>query len=176
MAVEPPLIFVTVGTDHHPFNRLIHWVDTWVRDRSYPMERCVMQTGTSVKSPVAKCQSYLTVEEMRELLETASAVVCHGGPGTIFGCRAAGRVPIVVPRRARLGEHVDDHQVAFTRRLAQAGEIELCGDQEEMWQLLDRVVRDPDAFRSTASSSSSDAVRRFAELVDGLARRSSSSL
>ena len=26
-AVTRPLVFVTVGTDHHPFNRLVQWVD-----------------------------------------------------------------------------------------------------------------------------------------------------
>ena len=25
-----PLVFVTVGTDHHPFDRLIHWMDRWL--------------------------------------------------------------------------------------------------------------------------------------------------
>jgi UDP-N-acetylglucosamine--N-acetylmuramyl-(pentapeptide) pyrophosphoryl-undecaprenol N-acetylglucosamine transferase len=48
-------------------------------------------------------------------------VVCHGGAGIISSALAAGRKPIVVPRRAALGEHVDDHQYQLTRKLAEWG-------------------------------------------------------
>jgi UDP-N-acetylglucosamine--N-acetylmuramyl-(pentapeptide) pyrophosphoryl-undecaprenol N-acetylglucosamine transferase len=47
--------------------------------------------------------------------------VCHGGAGIISSALAAARRPIVVPRRASLGEHVDDHQYQLTRKLADWG-------------------------------------------------------
>ena len=44
--------------------------------------------------------------------------MCHAGAGIISAALAAGRKPIVVPRRAALGEHVDDHQHQLASKLA----------------------------------------------------------
>ncbi|HYB25773.1 MAG TPA: glycosyltransferase [Solirubrobacteraceae bacterium] len=62
---------------------------------------------------------FLGSGELEEALDSATAVVCHGGAGIISSALAAGRRPIVVPRRAALGEHVDDHQYQLTRKLAE---------------------------------------------------------
>jgi UDP-N-acetylglucosamine transferase subunit ALG13 len=60
-------------------------------------------------------------EELEAAVGSAAVVVCHGGAGIISSALAAGRRPIVVPRRAALGEHVDDHQYQLTRKLADWG-------------------------------------------------------
>ena len=39
-----PLVFVTVGSDHHRFDRLVSWVDAWAAGRDVD---CVIQYGTS---------------------------------------------------------------------------------------------------------------------------------
>ena len=30
------LVFVTVGTDYHPFDRLVDWIDRWVAGEADP--------------------------------------------------------------------------------------------------------------------------------------------
>jgi UDP-N-acetylglucosamine transferase subunit ALG13 len=75
----------------------------------------------------------------------------------------------VVPRQHRLGEHVDDHQVAFSRRLAAEGSVFLAEDEAELRRLLDRVAAEPAAFRSPAEQrGTATAVRAFERLVDDL--------
>jgi UDP-N-acetylglucosamine transferase subunit ALG13 len=103
-------------------------------------------------------------------MASAAAVVCHGGPGTILGARHTGAVPIVVPRQHRLGEHVDDHQVAFSRRLAADGdEIHLAETEADLHRLLDRVAAEPAAFRAgPGDRATGGAVREFERLVDRL--------
>ncbi|WNB85436.1 glycosyltransferase [Cellulomonas sp. ATA003] len=49
-------------------------------------------------------------EEFRAEIEAADVVVSHAGVGTFMRCLDAGKVAILVPRRAARGEHVDDHQ------------------------------------------------------------------
>jgi UDP-N-acetylglucosamine transferase subunit ALG13 len=147
-----PLLLVTVGTDHHRFDRLVRWVDDWLvaaGGAGAPL-RCLMQTGTSAppSSGAADWQPYLEFDALQAALRNAAAVVCHGGPGTILGARHLGAVPIVVPRRHQLGEHVDDHQVAFSRRLAAGGGVYLAESQADLHALLDRVTVDPAAFRA----------------------------
>jgi UDP-N-acetylglucosamine transferase subunit ALG13 len=170
-----PLLLVTVGTDHHPFDRLVRWADAWLAGHPGAL-RCLMQTGTSTPpARPAAWQAYLEFEALQAAMAKAAAVVCHGGPGTILGARHMGAVPIVVPRQHRLGEHVDDHQVAFSRRLAAEGDdVHLAETEADLHRLLDRVVSEPAAFRSGSAGQTpagrdrATAVREFGRLVDGL--------
>ena len=167
---ELPLLLVTVGTDHHPFDRLVRWAGAWF-DGHPGRLRCLMQTGTSAPpAGGAEWQAYLEYDALQEAMASAAAVVCHGGPGTILGARHMGAVPIVVPRQHRLGEHVDDHQVAFSRRLAADGdEIHLAETGADLHRLLDRVAAEPAAFRAgPGDRDTGGAVRAFERLVDGL--------
>ena len=167
-----PLLLVTVGTDHHPFDRLVRWVDGWLGTpggRAAGL-RCLMQTGTSAPpAGVADWHAYLEFNALQAAMREAAAVVCHGGPGTILGARHIGVVPIVVPRQHRLGEHVDDHQVAFSRRLAAEGSVFLAEAEADLHGLLDRVAAEPAAFRAPAEHrGTAAAVRVFERLVDDL--------
>ncbi len=162
-------LFVTVGTDHHPFHRLIRWVDLWLEDGGALLVQCNIQGGTSWRGRQGTFHDLLSYQEIQAAMGRALAVVCHGGPGTIMEARALAHVPIVVPRLRRLGEAVDDHQVAFARRLAEAGEVHLAETEARLRKLLDRVLVEPEAFRSDrARQHGGEAVQRFQELVDEL--------
>lgn len=166
------LVFVTVGTDHHPFDRLVAWANAWVAAGRHHGAPCLIQTGTSKPPEHAEWRNYLRYDEMVEAMSRAVAVVCHGGPATIMDARRLGRLPIVVPRSSRLGEHVDDHQQRFAGRLADLGQVHVASSQDELFALLDRALADPRAFEPEETGEGiAQAVRRFEELVDGLFSR-----
>jgi len=168
MGGDRPLVLVVVGTDHHPFDRVVGWADAWARTN--PDSRVVVQFGTSRPPQVAEGHQLLPVGELRELTAEASVVVCHGGPGTIMGVREAGIVPIVVPRRSDLGEHVDDHQVRFAARMSMAGTIHLARDEASFDAMVARALHGDEAFRIDRldHDPAAEAVARFAQLVDEL--------
>jgi UDP-N-acetylglucosamine transferase subunit ALG13 len=165
---DAPLLLVTVGTDHHPFDRLVRWVDAWLEQA--PTEvRCLMQTGTSAPPRIATWRPYLSFQELQARMREAAAVVCHGGTATTLGALHLGLVPIVVPRRGRLGEHVDDHQVAFARRLHESGDIALAETEAELYARLAHAASDPAAFRApSVRPRTAEAALAFERLVDGL--------
>jgi UDP-N-acetylglucosamine transferase subunit ALG13 len=165
----PSLVFVTVGTDHHPFPRLMDWVDGWLADLDGGAVRCVVQSGATPPPRLAEWKAFLGREDMDTLMREATAVVCHGGPGTIMACRRVGIRPIVVPRRRTLGEHVDDHQVAFTRMLARKGEIALADTRGDFQAAVDFALSDSSAFRGASDlADPAEAARRFEQLIDEL--------
>jgi UDP-N-acetylglucosamine transferase subunit ALG13 len=163
-------VLATVGTDHHPFDRLVDWIDAWAERRA-DRARVVIQYGRSRRPSIAEGRAFLSPDELAELIGAAAAVVTHGGPGSIVDATAAGWVPIVVPRRPELGEHVDDHQVRFADRLVRAGAIRVPADRDEAWALLDAALEDRASLRRAPSETDGTvAAERFGALVDRLVR------
>lgn len=140
-----PLVFATVGTSEHPFNRLVTWLDNW--NAAHEGTRMIVQHGTARAPRHATGFDMITHDYMRECVSRALVVVTHGGPGSIMDARARGHVPIVVPRSGSLGEHVDDHQLLFTRALAGTGWIHLAESESALHSLLDDAARDIRAYR-----------------------------
>ncbi len=166
-----PLVFVTVGTDHHPFHRVVGWVDRWLEDGAGERVRCRIQFGTSSPPRLAEGSEYLGYPEMEASVAEAAVVVCHGGPGSVMMCRWMGKRPIVVPRRHDLGEHVDDHQLAFSRRMADEGELDLAEDEDRLRHLLERALAGgTEDGAGEAREIVARSLARFEELVDGLFR------
>ncbi len=167
---DDPDVLVTVGTDHHPFDRLIAWVDEWAG--ANPGVRVVAQHGTSLPLVAGANVALLRSDQLRSLLHHSRVVVTHGGPATIMECRQSGKIPIVVPRQPSLGEHVDDHQVRFTTRLARLGEVIVAADAGELHRILDEAMIHPDRIAHEVRGQVEATVVRFGEAVDAaLARK-----
>jgi UDP-N-acetylglucosamine transferase subunit ALG13 len=161
-------VFVTLGTDHHRFDRLITWVDLWTPPAGVAVD-ILVQHGATRPPQAGRGVPYLDTEALREVLAESDVVVAQGGPGGIMDARRAGRVPIVVPRRAALDEVVDDHQVAFARRLARAGTVRVVETCEQLHLQLDQAVQDPDAVRCPPLADTAVAAARAVErVVDGV--------
>jgi UDP-N-acetylglucosamine transferase subunit ALG13 len=113
------LIFVTVGTHEQPFNRLIQYMDELKRDGKID-EEVFIQTGYSTYEP-QYCQwsKMIPYNEMIRNVEEARIVITHGGPASFIMPLQIGKIPIVVPRKQEYGEHINNHQVAFARRIAE---------------------------------------------------------
>jgi len=158
-------VLVTVGTDHHPFDRLIGWIDRWPSAGNVDL---VVQYGTAVPPRDGRGRAFLGPEEFADLLAHADAIVCSGGPGAVMEARAAGVLPIVVPRRASLGEHVDDHQRAFAQFMAGRELVTLADDAEELYCALDTVVYRPDAFHIDPTVVRPAGITRIGRLIDDL--------
>jgi UDP-N-acetylglucosamine transferase subunit ALG13 len=169
MIEDRPLVFVTVGTDVFPFDRLMGWLEAWLRDGGSSKARVLVQSGSSKAPWGAESVTFLPYAEMQAAMGRASAVVCHGAGPSILEVLEHRLVPIVVPRRRALGEAVDDHQVLFSERLASEGRARIAESSEGLGSLLDQAIEDPDGFRlSQDSANGARAVEAFARAVTPL--------
>jgi len=167
-----PRVVVTVGTDHHPFDRLISWINDWLGQHPEQVGTFFVQWGTASIPPVCAGSRFLTTEQLDAVLNDAGAVICHGGPGLIADAWARGIVPIAVPRLRRLGEVVDDHQVDFCAKLAELGRIRLALTPAELATFLDEEAHGGNRPGIPRLDSDVEAtVARFAALVDELVHR-----
>lgn len=125
------MIFVTVGTHHQPFDRLLGALD------QLGDERLVVQYGPAEPPPGAtRAEAYMPFEQMLECFRQADAVITHAGVGSILCARREGHTPLVVPRRHDLGEHVDEHQAELTRALEARGSVVAVWDVAALAGLL----------------------------------------
>jgi UDP-N-acetylglucosamine transferase subunit ALG13 len=126
-------VLVTVGTNEAPFDRLLEAMS----GLDLGGERVIVQHGASSVRPAGtECVDFLPFDELDGLTRSARVVVCHAGIGSVAVALAHGRRPIVVPRRHRHGEAVDDHQVFFARRLEAAGLATVVDDLDALPALL----------------------------------------
>ncbi len=70
--------------------------------------------------PVA-AQRSLPWRDLAAAMKDADVVVAHTGIGSAIDAMESGKCPVLVPREARHGEHVDDHQRQIAAELAARG-------------------------------------------------------
>ncbi len=112
------MIFVTVGTHEQPFDRLVRKMDDLVAQGAIN-EEVIIQTGYCNYEPKhCTWQKLYPYKDMLRFVEKARIVITHGGPSSFIMPLQIGKIPIVVPRQVRFGEHINNHQVEFCERVA----------------------------------------------------------
>lgn len=126
--------FITLGNAHQSFARLLNAVAPLLSSLPQPV---VIQYGyTQFQSEQA--ESFAFVEAERFALEVARAevLIMHAGAGSVIHALGAGKVPIVAPRLAVYGEHVNNHQLEFARELAKMERIVLLEDMTRLQEAV----------------------------------------
>lgn len=111
------MILVTLGTHPQPMDRLLQSIDNLAENGLIREEVVVQAAAYGYRPRNAQLFGIESFDWIQESIRRASAIVSHAGPGTLCAIRLEGRVPVVVPRLSGRGEHVDDHQVAYSARL-----------------------------------------------------------
>lgn len=140
-----PRVVVSVGTDKHPFDRLIGWVEHWVVD--HRDVGVFIQYGTSAAPALTPGATQTHHADLVDMIASADVVISHGGPSTVMDVRSNGRLPIVVARNPQFGEHVDDHQMRFADHLNKHGMALLAKSEAELHSLIDQGLADPAKLR-----------------------------
>lgn len=116
-------VVVTLGTSGYDFGRLVRRLT----DLLPPTCEVVWQIGATRHSSAMgsggahHVHRVLSAGALAAAMADADLVVSHAGVGSALTALHAGRAPLLVPRRARFGEHVDDHQVQIARELTGRG-------------------------------------------------------
>lgn len=149
------MILFTIGTSV-PFDRLVAVADAVAEACD---ERVLVQGGRSqCELTRAELVPFIPSEELRALVAEARVVVMHAGAGSALLALDEAKRPVLVPRLRRFGEAVDDHQVAFGRRLAAIGLAHLVENPEALPAFLLSLA--PDEERPVARTPSLAAALR----------------
>jgi Uncharacterized conserved protein len=120
------MIFLTLGSQKFQFNRLLKEVDQLI-SKQIITDKVFAQTGYSDYRPDHfEFENFLDRQEFALMEARSDIVITHGGTGAIIGAVKSGKKVIAVPRLARFGEHVDDHQVQLIQQFDEMKIIEAC--------------------------------------------------
>ena len=133
-------IFITLGSQKFQFNRLLIAVDKLCDKKVISGEDVFAQTGYSDYVPRNfSYNNFLDREEFSVEMGKADIVITHGGTGAIIGAVKKGKKVIAVPRRAKYGEHVDDHQLQLVGQFKELDLICECDDTNELADAIEKV-------------------------------------
>ena len=136
------MIFMTVGTIL-PFDRLTKALDDWAAAQDSPPQ-IFAQVG-ELQSDSYRPSSFewterVTPTEFRARMEEAELTVTHAGIGTIVTALTLATPVLMVPRRAALGEHVNDHQLETVKHFADRPGVTLAMEPADLGAQLDRLL------------------------------------
>lgn len=163
------MIFVTVGTNETPFDRLVAAAGALVEVDP----EIVVQAGPSTVTLPDGCRRIGLIDhaDFLALLRNAASVVSHAGVGSILTCLGQGKRPIVVPRRAGLGEAVDDHQIQIARRFAAKDLVSLVENDGDLVRAVREAAPILPAVHAEASGLALDLRDYLDRVCDAQARR-----
>lgn len=122
--------FVSVGNAKQPFRRLLDAVARLAD--VFPKPVLVQHGHTPFISDRCKAVAFLGMEEFEASVREAELVILHAGAGSIIHALQVGKVPVVVPRLAEYGEHVNNHQMELARALADTGQVVVALNPDEL--------------------------------------------
>lgn len=157
------MIFVTLGSQKFQFNRLLIAIDKLVENSELPEDDVFAQTGYSDYVPKNyDYKNFLDRKEFAKDEAKADIVITHGGTGAIVGALKLEKRVIAVPRLAKYGEHVDNHQLQVLQEFDQSGLLCVCKD---ITKLADAVIYAKTTDFTKFKSNTSDFVKSIDEFI-----------
>ncbi|MGH3316204.1 MAG: glycosyltransferase [Nocardioidaceae bacterium] len=108
-------VVVMLGTSPYAFRSAVDAVLRTLPQVSTPDVEVTWQVGGTKVDPQslpagARVSASLPAAELQARVADADLVIAHAGVGSALTALGAGRRPVLLPRQASAGEHVDDHQ------------------------------------------------------------------
>ncbi len=159
------MIFVTVGNDFRDFSRLIREVDSIAPDIP---DEIVVQTGYSKYRPKnTKHFDFVPIDSAIEYLRASELVVSHAGIGTIILCKEYGIPIIILPRRKKFGEHMNDHQMEVAKILEErrGANVHVIYEESQLGTKILEVLKNSEKYTPVDNVGRANLIRAIREFV-----------
>lgn len=166
------MIFLTVG-GQLPFDRLVNAMDEIA---PFLDEEVFGQIGKTESTPKNfHAVNFLSPVEFQERFLSARVIVGHSGIGTILTGIQLEKPLVLMARRAALGEHRNDHQLATVEQLCKVQGVTIVEDASELRSaLVSPHLLHPEPASSESRVGLIGYLRReIAEIQDGKGRAKS---
>lgn len=133
------MIFVTVGTQRFPFDRLLKMIDIAMAANGFS-DDLFAQIGSGKYVPYNyRYTKFCSNDLFTKLIEDCDLIITHSGVGTIMKGLERNKPIIVVPRLAEYGEHVDNHQVQLAKAFAEKNYVFMYNEGDNILDLVKKA-------------------------------------
>ena len=133
------MIFVTLGSQKFQFNRLLMELDKLVEEKKISNDIFAQIGYSDYKPKNYEFKEFLDREQFSEFMDKCDTVITHGGTGAIVGAVKREKKVIAVPRLAKFGEHVDDHQLQIIDQFTNMNFIVGVKETNEIYEALEQL-------------------------------------
>ena len=137
------LIFVCVGSRDYQFNRLLKKIDELVENGEIK-DRVIAQIGQSEYEPhYYEWHRFIDRDNFKKYQAEADLIISHAGTGALIGALKLEKQVIAIPRLAKYGEHIDDHQTQISGVLAKEGYLREVLEMDKLGETIDLTYKNP---------------------------------
>ncbi|MEM6587049.1 MAG: glycosyltransferase [Pseudomonadota bacterium] len=113
-------------------------MDDWAA--LHPDMEVVAQLGDGATADHMTCHCVLPPETFRACCLRADLIVSHAGTGSFLMAHQVNKPLLVMPRRAALGEHRNDHQMATAAHFADHTGVHIVHEAEDVGPNIDLLL------------------------------------
>ena len=135
------MIFVTLGSQKFQFNRMLVEIDKLIEEGKITDEVFAQIGASDYKPRKFKYKDFLTQDEFKDYMKNANLAITHAGTGAIVTALKNDKLVIAIPRLAKYGEHVDDHQIQLIDEFKELNFIEPVYEIEQLGEALELVKK-----------------------------------
>lgn len=135
------MILVTLGTQDKNFVRLLEKIDQLINN-GLIKDKAIVQAGfTKYNSENMEIFDLIPQDEFNDLMDKADIIITHGGVGNIISALEKNKKVIAVPRLAKYGEHINDHQTQIIAKFNALGYIIGLQDVDELDDAVKQIKK-----------------------------------
>lgn len=135
------MIFVTLGSQKFQFNRMLVEIDRLIEEGKITEEVFAQIGASDYKPKNFEYKDFVTQDEFKDYMKNANLVITHAGTGAIVTALKNDKLVIAIPRLAKYGEHVDNHQIQLIDEFKELNFIEPVYEIEQLANALEIVKK-----------------------------------
>ena len=114
------MIFLSTGNNELSFIRLFLRFEKFFYNLNNKNIEVICQVGhTEYKNKNFRIIKFLEKRKFNELIRKSKMFISHAGAGSVIDSIKNQKIPILLPRKKKFKEHIDDHQVELYEKLLQ---------------------------------------------------------
>ncbi len=151
------MILVLLGTFPTEFIRPLHEIE-YLLNAGVIKEEVIVQNGyTNFESSNMILKGFVSLDELNKLYQESDLIISHGGSGSIIKGLKFRKKVIAIPRLAKYGEVVDDHQLELVKKFSDLGYLIPWYENQK----LEKIYKNVDSFKPEIYESQKDEIINF---------------
>lgn len=133
------MIFVTLGTFPTSFTRPLQALHECCSKKVIDTKIVVQCGYTEFESEFFEMRPFIPPEELEELTKNADLIITHAGSGSMIKAIKYKKKIIAIPRLAKHGEVVDDHQLEILEVFDERGYVLSWNENDDFESLIEQI-------------------------------------